>query len=76
VTFRRRAESRRTQNAPGKLALSGGAVLDIAAIGGLLAGAYGIFTAPQMNQALDIVLCLFGCVAGCGLVCYFYFRRH
>lgn len=55
--------------------LTGGAVLEFAVIGGLLAGAFGIFKATQMDQILDIVLCLFGSVSGCGLVCYLYFRR-
>jgi len=55
--------------------LTGGVVLELAVIFGLLGGAFGIYKATQMTQALDIVLCLLGSVGGCGLVCYLYFCR-
>jgi hypothetical protein len=53
----------------------GGASLEFAVFGGLLAGAAGIVKATQMQRPVDILLCLLGSLTGCGLVCYFYFRR-
>ncbi|SPE51762.1 hypothetical protein SBV1_1420042 [Verrucomicrobia bacterium] len=56
-------------------ASTGGVLLELAVLVCLLGGAFGIYRATQMKQALDIVLCLFGSVGGCALVCYLYFCR-
>jgi hypothetical protein len=49
--------------------------MDFAVLGLLLAGAIGMIKATQMDNPLDVLLCLLGSVAGCGLTCFVYFRR-
>jgi hypothetical protein len=53
----------------------GGAVLHFVVIAGLLAGAVGIFKATQVAHPWDILVCLLGSFAGCGLICCPYFSR-
>jgi hypothetical protein len=62
-------------NTAKRAARDGAAILEFAVFGGLLAGAAGIVKATQMDRPADILLCLLGSLTGCGLVCYFYFRR-
>lgn len=54
---------------------SGSALMEFAVLGLLLAGAIGILKAIQMENPLDVLLCLLGSLSGCGLVCWVYFRR-
>lgn len=56
-------------------AARGSAVMEFAVLGLLLAGAVGILKAIQMDNPLDVLLCLLGSTSGCGLVCWVYFRR-
>lgn len=53
----------------------GGVVLELLVIILLLAGAFAILKAPAMEDPKDAMLCLFGSVSGCGLLCFLYFLR-
>jgi len=50
-------------------------VVGFAVIGCLVAGAVGIDKATDMQNGLDVLLCLLGSVAAFGMVFYIYFRR-
>jgi hypothetical protein len=54
---------------------SGSAIMDFAVLGLLLAGVICMIKATQMENPMDVLLCLLGSGAGCGLTCFVYFRR-
>jgi uncharacterized integral membrane protein len=54
---------------------SGSAIMDFAVLGILLGGAIGMVKATQMENPLDVLICLLGSVTGCALICFVYFRR-
>jgi hypothetical protein len=70
----KKISARGLANAP-KDSAGGGVVLDFVVLVGLFAGAVGIFKATQMARPLDILVCLLGSFAGCGLICSPYFSR-
>jgi CHASE2 domain-containing sensor protein len=49
--------------------------MELALAGLFLAGALAILLATRMENSNDALLCLFGAVSGCGLLCYLYFLR-
>ena len=51
-------------------------VVGFAVIGCLVAGAIGIDKATEMQNGLDVLLCLLGSVAAFGMVFYIYFRKN
>ena len=53
----------------------GSVLMEFAMLGLLLAGGVGIVRATQMENSIDVLVCLLGSAAGCGLVCYLYFHR-
>jgi len=63
------------ETADNRLAAKRATLIEFVVFASLLAGAAGIVRATQMERPLDIVVCLVGSVAGCGLVSYLYFRR-
>jgi len=66
-----------TGNQPAKVDRNASAetVVGFAVIGCLVAGAVGIDKATDMQNGLDVLLCLLGSVAAFGMVFYIYFRR-
>jgi hypothetical protein len=54
---------------------SGSAIMDFAVLGLLLAGVICMIKATQMENPMDVLLCLLGSGVGCGLTCFVYFRR-
>ena len=50
-------------------------VVGFAVLGCLVAGGVGIAKALDMNNGLDVLLCLLGSVAAFGMVFYIYFGR-
>jgi hypothetical protein len=50
-------------------------VVGFAVMGCLVAGAVGIDKALNMQNGLDVLLCLLGSVAAFGMVFYIYFRK-
>jgi hypothetical protein len=56
-------------------AASGSAIMDFAVLGLLLAGVICMIKATQMENPMDVLLCLLGSGVGCGLTCFVYFRR-
>ena len=50
-------------------------VLNVAALGCLVAGAVAIIRAVEMERVGDGLLCVVSALAACSLVCYLYFRK-
>jgi hypothetical protein len=73
--FLHRDKSTRGPSPAARVSTRGGTILEFVVLGGLLAGALGIFEATQMAHPWDVALCLFGSLSGCGLICCPYFSR-
>ena len=50
-------------------------MLNVAALGCLVAGAVAIIRAVEMERVGDGLLCVVSALAACSLVCYLYFRK-